>query len=52
MKASRSRKKVAPRADDTSLIKVRLDERTTITIRRMDALKSWKEKYPGAKVIS
>lgn len=33
-------------------IKVRLDHRTTITVRTKDALKGWLSKYPEAKVIS
>jgi hypothetical protein len=32
-------------------IKVRLDERTVITLRDMTKLAFWKEKYPNAKVI-
>lgn len=35
----------------TAKIKVRLDERTTVTIHSMSALKLWKVKYPGAHVI-
>ncbi len=33
-------------------IKVRLDHRTTITVRTKAALKGWLERYPEAKVIS
>ena len=32
-------------------IKVRLDERTTVTIQHISALKLWQVKYPDAKVI-
>lgn len=51
MRTSRSRKK-GKAALDQPLIKVQLDERTTITIRKMEMLKFWKERYPAAKVIS
>ncbi|MFM2190082.1 MAG: hypothetical protein ACKOKB_08390 [Bacteroidota bacterium] len=50
MKTSRSRKK-AKEPVEKPLIKVQLDERTTITIRKMEMLKFWKERYPAAKVI-
>jgi len=33
-------------------IKVKLDDRTTITVRTKAALKGWLERYPEAKVIS
>lgn len=33
-------------------IKVRLDNRTTITLASIKALDIWKEKYPNLKVIS
>jgi len=48
---SRTRKKVKV-ASELPIIKVQLDERTTITIRKMEMLKFWKERYPAAKVIS
>jgi hypothetical protein len=51
MRSSRSRKKTKT-VSDHPLIKVQLDERTTITIRKMEMLKFWKERYPAAKVIS
>jgi hypothetical protein len=35
----------------TAKIKVRLNERTTITIHHISALKLWQVKYPNAKVI-
>jgi hypothetical protein len=35
----------------TAKIKVRLDERTTVTIHHISALKLWQVKYPDAKVI-
>ena len=47
----KAKKKTKPVSAD-KLIKVQLDERTTITIRKMDALKFWKERYPTARVIS
>ena len=50
MRTTRSRKKVKA-VSETPLIKVQLDERTTITIRKMEMLKFWKERYPAAKVI-
>ena len=33
-------------------IKVRLDYKTVITIKDMEKLAFWKEKYPNAEVIS
>jgi hypothetical protein len=33
-------------------IKVKLDERTTITVRTKAALKGWLDRYPEARVIS
>jgi hypothetical protein len=51
MRTSRSRKKTKA-VSDQPVIKVQLDERTTITIRKMEMLKFWKERYPAAKVIS
>ncbi len=53
MRTSRSRKKVVkPKSESPHpLIKVQLDERTTITIRKMEMFKFWKERYPSAKVI-
>lgn len=53
--AVKAKKKTAAKPKATApdrLIKVQLDERTTITIRKMDALKFWKERYPTARVIS
>jgi len=35
----------------TAKIKVRLDDRTTVTIRHISALKLWQVKYPNAYVI-
>jgi len=52
MRTSRSRKKAVKAVSDLPVIKVQLDERTTITIRKMEMLKFWKERYPAAKVIS
>ena len=50
-RAVKAKKKAKPVSSDR-LIKVQLDERTTITIRKMEALKFWKERYPTARVIS
>ena len=33
-------------------IKVRLDNRTTITLANISALDLWKERYPNLKIIS
>lgn len=33
-------------------IKVRLDNRTTITLANIAALEIWKERYPNLKIIS
>ena len=35
----------------TAKIKLQLDERTTVTVHHISALKLWKVKYPDAKVI-
>jgi hypothetical protein len=37
--------------DNRPKIKIQLDQRTTITVRTMDALKAWMERYPEAKLI-
>jgi len=37
--------------DDRPKYKIQLDSRTTITVRTMNALNAWKERYPEAKVI-
>jgi len=37
--------------DDRPKIKIQLDNRTTITVRSMDAYKIWKNKYPEAIII-
>lgn len=51
MRTSRTRNKKTKTPSETALIRVQLDERTTITIRKMEMLKFWKERYPAAKVI-
>jgi len=51
---ARSRKKIKPE-DQKSLeprIKVRLDNRTIITLKDMSAFDYWKERYPAAEVIA
>ena len=37
--------------DDRPKIKIKLDYKTTITVRSMDAYKIWKDKYPEAILI-
>jgi hypothetical protein len=37
--------------DNRPKIKLRIDEKTTVTVRSTFALKSWQERYPEAKVI-
>jgi hypothetical protein len=37
--------------DNRPKIKIKLDNRTTITVRSMDAYKMWKDKYPEAIII-
>ena len=37
--------------DNRPKIKIRLDHKTTVTVRSMYALKSWQERYPEAKII-
>jgi hypothetical protein len=38
-------------ADNRPKIKIKLDYKTIITVRSMDAYKVWKEKYPEAVII-
>ena len=45
------RKKKHKRKEFLSNIKVQLDYRTTITLKSMDSLETWLERYPNAKVI-
>ncbi len=53
MKNSRAkRKKTKTAIPIGSLIKVKLDERTIITIKKMEIFKFWKERYPNAEIIS
>jgi len=37
--------------DNRPKIKIKLDYKTTITVRSMDAYKVWKDKYPKAIII-
>ncbi len=37
--------------DNRPKIKIRLDSKTTVTVRSMYAVKSWQERYPEAKVM-
>lgn len=37
--------------DNRPKIKIRVDEKTTVTVRSTFALKSWQERYPEAKII-
>jgi len=37
--------------DDRPKIRIKLDYKTTITVRSMDAYKVWKDKYPEAILI-
>lgn len=41
-----------PVKDGLKTFKVRLDERTVITLSKLDALAFWKERYPKAEIIS
>ena len=51
VKSSRKKKVAKPAKDDSKKIKVRLDNRTVITIRNIAMFKIWKEKYPKAEII-
>ncbi len=42
---------IMTQAPVTAKIKVRLNDRTTVTIHRLSALKVWQVKYPDAYVI-
>ena len=46
------KKKTKAESPIGSLIKVKLDDRTIITIKKMEIFKFWKERYPKAEVIS
>jgi hypothetical protein len=48
---ARSRRKRTKIKELQPKIKVRLDNKTIITIRDMEKLDFWKEKYPDATVI-
>jgi hypothetical protein len=37
--------------DNRPIIKIKLDYKTTITVRSMDVYKVWKDKYPEAIVV-
>ncbi len=50
--ATRRRKKVEEIKELDPKIKVRLDNKTIITIRDMTKLAFWKERFPDAVVIS
>lgn len=50
--ATRRRRKTAEMKELKPKIKVRLDNKTIITIRDMTKLEFWKEKFPDAVVIS
>lgn len=40
-----------PVREGLKAIKVRLDERTVITLSKLEALAFWKQRYPKAQVI-
>jgi hypothetical protein len=48
----RVRNPIMKQAPTKAKIKVRLDSRTIITLPDMSAFKMWKEKYPGAVILS
>ncbi len=48
MKTMKTKKEVI---DNRPKFKLQVDNRTTITVRSMGALKAWQEKYPEAKLI-
>lgn len=48
----KKRKVKSPPDKNIPLIKVQLDYKTIITIRSLDVLSIWKEKYPNLEVIS
>lgn len=50
MKKTNSKKEAIKSA--VKSITIRLDERTVITLKSMDAFAFWKEKYPKARVIA
>ena len=38
-------------SDNRPKIKIRIDNKTTVTVRSVYAVKSWQERYPEAKVL-
>jgi hypothetical protein len=52
LKVPRVRKPILKQATTTAKIRVRLDNRTVITIQSMAAFQQWKDRYPNAVVIS
>ena len=42
-------KKIA--IDNRPKYKLQVDEKTTVTVRSLFALKSWQERYPSAKLL-
>lgn len=48
----RVRNPIMKQAATKAKIKVRLDARTVVTLPDMSAFKMWKEKFPGAIILS
>jgi len=51
MKTKNIKKKVKEAGEKIKHFKVKLDYKTSITIKDLGALDLWKEKYPNAKVV-
>ena len=45
-------KRVEEVKGSTYLVKLRIDNRTVITVRTKESLKNWKAKYPEAKELN
>ncbi|MGD1847192.1 MAG: hypothetical protein ACFB10_17515 [Salibacteraceae bacterium] len=50
--SQKTKRKKAIVEDTRPTIRVRLDHKTIITVRDMQALSMWKEKYPDLKVLA
>jgi hypothetical protein len=51
LKVSRVKKPILKQAATKAIIRVRLDNRTMITIPHMSAFQQWKDRYPNAVVL-
>jgi len=50
--AEQAAKRTAQREVDGHVVKMRLDHRTTVTVRTEAAMKMWLGKYPNAQILT